>query len=121
MTVLSLGYQSFLLPDGVDAAPVLELLSKSLPCRYYEFDKFKCTLEDGEVEMKIRVVPKKCRFVRKMGEVEVDAFAPAQKPKARTAKTLAMPPPEPMMIANGNDQRSLPASQGTLFLEGPGK
>lgn len=114
MTVIKIGYQSFLIPDGVDASPILEILSHSLPCTYWDFQKFKCVVEDKEVDLKIHVLPKKCRFVRMMGEVEVDAFAPEQKakPKARTAKTLSMPPLEHM---------ALPPSQGTLFLEGPRK
>lgn len=115
MTVVKIGYQSFLVPDGVDASPVLDILSNSLPCSYWDFARLKCVITDEEVELKIHVLPKKCRFVRKMGEVEVDAFPSKPKPKERTAKTLTMPPP--LALENGA-VKQLRSSQGTLFLDG---
>ena len=123
MTVVKIGYHAFLVPDGVDAGPILDILSHSLPCEYYGFQPHKCVIEDKEVELKIHVLSKKCRIVRRMGEAEVDAFTKA-KPKARSAKTLAMPPP--LALENGGVKqlgngavKKLGNSQGTLFLEGP--
>lgn len=75
MIIVTIGHQNILLPESVNAARLIQDLSKGQPCFDWH-DRVELREESLTLEMKI--VPKGTKFVRKVGEVEepVDVIIP---------------------------------------------
>ena len=111
MNVLKIGYYDYLVPDGVDAGRLLAMLSKLEPCNEQLY-RGVIELPGSEdhpmmkpMELGLKPVPAKTKFVVKDGEVEQ-----AVEVASKTAKRPQATPKRPALRA---------PSQETFLLGGP--
>ena len=82
MNVLTIGHYNLLFPASVDVGKLLNALSKATQCRYRDYTSPPAVIvEEGHLELGIKVVSPHAKFVKQRGEVEEEVVIYAKGPQ----------------------------------------